>query len=151
MNLILEVDPGLTLPESWPATAGAILALYEKEEAMPAQAEVGLTIVDNDTIQALNREHRDIDRATDVLSFPLYDPEEDGQDESPILLGDVVISLPRALEQAEEYGHSVERELSFLWVHGLLHLAGYDHMEETERQAMRAREEALLDAMGIGR
>lgn len=151
MNLYLEIDPGLTLPATWQSTADAILALYEESEQMPAQAEVGLTIVDNDTIQTLNREHRGIDKPTDVLSFPLYDAEEDAIGDAPILLGDVVISLPRAMEQAEDYGHSLERELSFLWVHGLLHLAGFDHMEEDERAVMREHEEALLNKAGIPR
>ena len=107
---------------------------------------VSVTFTDNEGIREKNREFRDIDRATDVLSFPMYDmangdmPEE-GMD---CELGDIVLSLERAAEQAEEFGHSYERECAFLTVHSMLHLLGYDHMDEGEQKAqMRAREETI--------
>lgn len=107
--------------------------------------EVALLVTDDAGIRRMNRNFRQIDRATDVLSFPAGEEGGDG------FLGDIAISLERAAAQAEEYGHSLERELSFLAVHGALHLLGYDHMEEAERLAMLAIQEKILDEMGIGR
>ena len=112
--------------------------------------EISVLLVDNETIRTLNRDYRDKDAATDVLSFPM---EEELPDETAPqiiggpterMLGDLVISVERAVEQAAEYGHAVERELAFLTVHGLLHLLGYDHMDEGEqKRQMRSREEAI--------
>jgi len=110
-----------------------------------------LTIVDDDEIHQLNREHRDVDRPTDVLSFPLID----GTDAfalppgMPRELGDVVVSYPRAVAQAEEYGHSVARELTYLVVHGVLHILGHDHEVPEEQAVMRAREEAAMAVVGL--
>jgi probable rRNA maturation factor len=116
-------------------------------------AEVSLMFTDDETIHEMNREYRCIDRPTDVLSFALEEGEEEeiygGPEEN--LLGDIIISVETATRQAEEYGHSVEREMAFLALHGMLHLLGYDHMEEEERQEMRAQEEAILASLGITR
>ncbi|MBQ5832273.1 MAG: rRNA maturation RNase YbeY [Selenomonadales bacterium] len=116
-------------------------------------AEVSLMFTDDETIHEMNREYRGIDRPTDVLSFALEEGEEEeiygGPEEN--LLGDIIISVETATRQAEEYGHSVEREMAFLALHGMLHLLGYDHMEEEERQEMRAQEEAILASLGISR
>lgn len=116
-------------------------------------AEVSLMFTDDETIHEMNREYRGIDRPTDVLSFALEEGEEEeiygGPEEN--LLGDIIISVETATRQAEEYGHSVEREMAFLALHGMLHLLGYDHMEEDERQEMRAQEEAILASLGITR
>ncbi len=118
-------------------------------------AEISVTFTDNDGIREINKEHRDIDSATDVLSFPMLG--EDTLDDvnhgtGAILLGDIVISLERARAQAAEFGHSYTREVAFLTVHSMLHLLGYDHVdsEEDERE-MRARQHAILDYMGITR
>ncbi len=115
--------------------------------------EVSLMFTDDETIHEMNREYRGIDRPTDVLSFALEEGEEEeiygGPEEN--LLGDIIISVETAVRQAEEYGHSVEREMSFLALHGMLHLLGYDHMEEEERQEMRAQEKAILESLGITR
>ncbi len=105
--------------------------------------EVSVLITDNAGIRELNRTYRQIDRETDVLSFPM---EDDG-----LLLGDIVLSLEKAYAQAEEYGHSPAREMGFLTVHSMLHLYGYDHMEEEERVEMRRMEEKILAAMGLHR
>ncbi|MFO7310527.1 MAG: rRNA maturation RNase YbeY [Bacillota bacterium] len=137
------------------AVAAAALAA----EGMPPYAEVSVTLVDDDEIQALNRDYRGKDAPTDVLSFPIWEPEEiadlrlhpERYPERPLLLGDVVISVPTAIRQAEEYGHGVDRELAYLCVHGVLHLLGYDHEEEAARQAMRQREEAILAEAGLVR
>ena len=116
-------------------------------------AEVSLMFTDDETIHEMNREYRGIDRPTDVLSFALEEGEEEeiygGPEEN--LLGDIIISVETATRQAKEYGHSVEREMAFLALHGMLHLLGYDHMEEEERQEMRAQEEAILASLGITR
>lgn len=126
------------------------LAYEEIEEA----AEVSVTLVDNARIHSLNLEHRGVDRPTDVLSFPMF--EEEGLDEDEalgeLILGDIVLSLERAKEQAEEYGHSFERECAFLCVHSVLHLLGYDHeISEEEEKEMFARQEAILNMMGLTR
>ena len=104
--------------------------------------------MDNEAIRELNREYRDKDSATDVLSFPMYEADEPIDDEEEILFGDIVISLERAQEQAAEYGHSLKREVMYLLVHGLLHLAGYDHMGEEDKKQMREKEEKLLAKIG---
>jgi probable rRNA maturation factor len=121
-------------------------------------AEVSILLVDNATIQEMNRDYRNKDVATDVLSFPLEEDVEDAGEPMVIggpserMLGDIVISVERALEQASEYGHSFERELSFLTVHGLLHLLGHDHEADAESEKiMRAEEKRILMALGIDR
>jgi probable rRNA maturation factor len=125
-----------------------------EEEGIEDDAEVSVTLVDNDSIREINNEHRGIDRATDVLSFPLGD--ENGFEVDPgtdaILLGDIVISLERAKEQAEEYGHSYRREVAFLITHSLFHLLGYDHVNgEEEEKVMFAKQEKVLEKLGITR
>lgn len=122
-------------------------------------AEVSILITDNEGIRELNREYREIDSATDVLSFPIIEFDDDGvmieesgdYDGDYLLLGDIVISLERALSQAEEYGHSLMREVGFLTVHSTLHLMGFDHMEEPYAAMMRDREKQILDKMGLKR
>jgi rRNA maturation RNase YbeY len=117
-------------------------------EGLKGPVELSLTITDDATIQSINATHRGIDRPTDVLSFPLLNEGDQAgfvlPPGMPVHLGDIVISFPRAKEQAQEYGHSLERELSYLTVHGVLHLLGYDHEDEEERQIMRNKEEAAL-------
>lgn len=124
---------------------------YEKFEN---NAQVSLTFTDNEGIRVLNAQHRNIDKATDVLSFPLIDFEggEDMPFDDPeMMLGDIVISLERAREQAEEYGHSFERETAFLCVHSMLHLLGYDHVDGGEEEAdMRRRQTEILELLGLG-
>lgn len=120
-------------------------------EAVPS-CEVSILVTDDAGIRELNRSYRQKDQPTDVLSFPqeedaVFSPDGD----APILLGDIVISLARAQAQAEEYGHSLEREISFLVVHGVLHLLGHDHEASDERERMRRHEEAILAELGITR
>jgi probable rRNA maturation factor len=121
-------------------------------EDFTADSEVSVTFTDNEKIHVLNREYRDVDRPTDVLSFPLYEGEELGQAFGPVVLGDIVLSLEKAKAQAEEYGHSFEREVAFLTVHSTLHLLGYDHetSEEDETDMFR-RQNAIMDLMGLSR
>ena len=115
--------------------------------------QLSVTFTDNEGIRVLNNEYRGIDKATDVLSFPLVDfagGEEPPVDEPMQSLGDIVLSLERAEEQAEEYGHSFERETAFLTVHSMLHLLGYDHeLGEEEDAEMRRKQSEILDGMGL--
>ncbi|MBQ4573930.1 MAG: rRNA maturation RNase YbeY [Clostridia bacterium] len=125
-----------------------------KYEEIEDAAEVSVTLVDNARIHELNLEHRDVDRPTDVLSFPMFEDEGLDEDEAlgELILGDIVLSLERAKEQAEEYGHSFERECAFLCVHSVLHLLGYDHeISEEEEKEMFAKQEAILQELGITR
>ena len=121
-------------------------------EGFENSAQISVTFTDNEGIRALNREFRDIDKETDVLSFPLVSFE--GTDEPPVdeatMLGDIVISLERAEEQAEEFGHSFEREVAFLTVHSMLHLLGYDHVNsEAEDEEMRSRQRDIMKTLGL--
>lgn len=129
-------------------------------EGMESECEINVLITDDEGIHQINLEQRDVDRPTDVLSFPMFDLEPgehpDEMDADPetglIPLGDMVISLERTREQAAEFGHSVEREVCYLCVHSVLHLLGYDHMDEGPMKAqMREREEAILGELGITR
>lgn len=117
--------------------------------------ELSVTFADNDGIKQLNSQYRGIDKETDVLSFPLLDfvgGDEPPVDEPSQLLGDIVVSLEKADEQAKEYGHSFEREVAFLCVHSMLHLLGYDHVNsEEEEREMRRRQTEILNGMGISR
>ncbi len=119
------------------------------------EAEVDVTIVDDEEIHTLNREYRGMDKPTDVLSFAL-DEDMDDSDEPELvggpeehLFGDIIISAETALRQAEEYGHGLEREMTYLAVHGMFHLLGYDHMTEEEKMVMRVKEEEALRAINL--
>ena len=129
-------------------------------EGFKDSAEISVSFVDNDQIQEMNRQYRNIDAPTDVLSFPMFDlrpgehPTQEDADpgDNLVPLGDMVISLKRAKAQGEEYGHGTRREVAYLAVHSVLHLLGYDHMDEGPMKAqMRAREEAILEQLGITR
>ena len=115
--------------------------------------EVSVTLTNNAYIHTLNKQYRGIDRPTDVLSFALnesVEPETEGGPDINVL-GDLVISVERAEEQAQEYGHSLRREVAFLTVHGMLHLLGYDHMEDEEREEMEAEQRFVMEKLGISR
>ncbi len=152
--------------------AGAMIRASERtlEKAGLLLAEVSLTLVDDEEIRRLNREYRSVDKPTDVLSFPLMEPEEvealkagsaggsggsggsgASRESGDILLGDVIVSWQRAREQAESFGHRLERELAFLAVHGTLHLMGYDHQTPEEEARMMAETEEILEGLGLGR
>lgn len=114
------------------------------------RCEISVSFVGLDEIHELNREYRAVDRPTDVLSFPQFeDLEEEIPEVGEICLGDVVICRDKAEEQAKEFGHSFERELVYLFTHSILHLLGYDHMEEDEKKLMRAREEEIMEKIGL--
>ena len=114
-------------------------------------AEISVLLCHNEYIHELNKQYRQIDRPTDV-SFALNEGEDDGYDgPDAALLGDIVISLEKVQEQAEEYGHSFERELAYLTIHGMLHILGYDHMEPDDKAEMRKEEEFILHRLGYVR
>lgn len=130
----------------------------------PYEAEVSVVLTDNASIQEINKEFRQIDNSTDVLSFPLVDYEEAGSfdfleerddcfnpESGELMLGDIVISVEKVFEQAEKYGHSPKRELAFLTAHSMLHLFGYDHMTGEEAAVMEQGQEEILEALGITR
>ncbi len=129
----------------------------------PYEAEVSILLTDDEQIRTINKEHRDIDAPTDVLSFPIIDYDTPGDfsrleedvasyfhpETGELLLGDIVLSLERAKLQAKEYGHSLMRELAFLTTHSMFHLFGYDHMEEEERKLMEDKQREVLDKLKI--
>ena len=123
-----------------------------RSEGFTDPAEVSVTFVDNDEIRRLNAQFRNIDRETDVLSFPMgengvYDTN---YDTGAKILGDIVISMEKAKEQANAFGHSLEREVCYLSVHSMLHLLGYDHIDPKEKAIMRMKEEAVMVKIGLG-
>jgi probable rRNA maturation factor len=137
-----------------------------EEEKVNIPWQISVLLVDNKSIKELNKEYRNIDKATDVLSFPMLDfengkvysevfdgtkPSAEYFDGEELVLGDMVISLEKALEQSEEYGHSFTREICYLTVHSVLHLLGYDHMEEDDKKIMRKREDHILEMLRIHR
>jgi probable rRNA maturation factor len=133
-----------------------LLKLAGQQEEMES-GEVALSFVTDEEIQQLNKQYRNLDRPTDVLSFAM---QEMGEDELEIIyeeaaviepLGDIIISIPRAIEQSEEYGHSVEREIGFLFIHGFLHLIGYDHGDAEAESKMFAKQEQILQLAGLTR
>jgi probable rRNA maturation factor len=121
-------------------------------EELGVCGEVSVLVVDDSRIHQLNREFRDVDRPTDVLSFSQLEGESmGGLPEEPVLLGDIVVSAPTAVRQAEEYGHTVAREFAFLLVHGFLHLLGYDHETPEEETEMFALQEKILERLSLAR
>ena len=153
MEVIISNYPEeLTFPEEYvenvKAAAEMVGKLYGVENG-----EVSVTLTNNDYINKLNKQYSGIDRPTDVLSFALNESEEPeidgGMDVN--MLGDLIISVERAEEQAADFGHSVRREMAFLTVHGMLHLLGYDHMEDEEREEMEAEQRFVMEKLGISR
>ena len=135
---------------------------FKKEKLDKTNLYMSVTLTNPEEIEKLNRQYRNIDRPTDVLSFPMFEKNEldnfikenfknNDVNEEGDILGDIVISIPRVYEQAEEYGHSFERELAYMVVHGFYHLMGYDHIEEDDKKVMRAKEEEILSVLGIKR
>lgn len=120
-----------------------------KVENFGENAEVSLSIVDKDTIHKLNKDYRNVDRETDVLSFPMDEEAFDNEGNPIFLLGDIVICLDVARNQAAEFGHSLEREMMYLICHSTLHLLGYDHIEEDDRMKMRAKEKEVMKNLGV--
>ena len=156
----------IEITKEFPKHIEYVINFALNEERVNYDWQISLVFVDNQSIKDINKETRAIDKETDVLSFPMLDYEKgrvfkeqynnyefdetyfDGEE---LVLGDIVISLEKALEQSEEFKHSYEREVAYLTVHSILHLLGYDHMEEDEKQIMRNREEEILNKLNIKR
>jgi probable rRNA maturation factor len=154
MTIDFSVDERLTATWDEPRLGPLIQDIVRHHFPAGGEFVIGLHLVDDQTIRSLNAEHRGIDAHTDVLAFPLRD--EDGvrfiePPDQPLHLGDVVVSQPRAEEQAREYGHSIEREIAYLVAHGVLHVLGYDHEQDADRRRMRQHEEEVLRALGFTR
>ena len=130
---------------------------YKEENLEDSKLVITVTLTTPENIQEINKEYRNVDRATDVLSFPMFERDElekKIQDKDFLhedILGDIIISIEKVKEQAEEYGHSFERELSYMVVHGFYHLMGYDHMNDIEKAEMRKKEDKILNELKITR
>ncbi|WP_421379930.1 rRNA maturation RNase YbeY [Bacillus salacetis] len=156
MNLEIDfLDETKKLSESDRELVQSLLDYAAGQEKVEPASELTLSFVTNERIQEINKEYRDKDQPTDVISFAL---EELGEDETkvvgegiPRILGDIIISVEKAKEQADEYGHSFSRELGFLALHGFLHLLGYDHMNEEDEKRMFGRQKEILDGYGLQR
>lgn len=165
MSLNIEKEVEVVFDFDYEALAEKVVNFAIEHENFPYEAEVNLTLTDNDGIHEVNQMYRGIDAPTDVLSFPMLSYEEAGDfsaleedyednfnpDTGEIMLGDIVISVDRVREQANAYGHSEMREYAFLIVHSMLHLFGYDHMTPEDAPLMEAKQKEILDAMNIVR
>lgn len=164
MNLLIEKETDDSFDFDYEEAAKSIIEQALDYLKCPYEVQLNLTLTDNEGIHAINKEYRQIDRPTDVLSFPLVDYPEPNVfpddleemaedyfdlDTGELMLGDIIISVEKCKEQAKEYGHSELREYSFLIVHSMLHLFGYDHMEDDERLVMEEKQRKILDKAGI--
>ena len=128
---------------------------FEVENLIDSQFYISITLTNPENIHKINKEYRDVDKPTDVLSFPMFEKEEidkkiaEKDFEHEDVLGDIVISIEQVQNQAEEYGHSIEREFAYMIVHGFYHLMGYDHIEEKDKIIMRPKEEKILNGLKI--
>ena len=162
MNHEILIETEVDGAEPYAALLRRVIPAVLEAEGVLFPCEVDVLFTDDEGIHAINREQRDVDRPTDVLSFPMFNlipgtpPTLDDVETDPgtglVPLGDMVLSLERAKAQGEEYGHGPEREAAYLAVHSVLHLLGYDHLDEgPQKRQMRAREEAILNSLGITR
>ena len=165
MTILVENEANRGLDFDYEEVIEAVINKTLETENCPYETEINVLLTGNEEIHEANKEFRGIDRPTDVLSFPMVDYEFPSDfscvDENPesyinpetdeLLLGDIMISVDKVYEQANEYGHSPKREFAFLIAHSMLHLLGYDHIDEAERKVMEEKQEAILDALGITR
>ncbi len=165
MTIQIEYETEIKLDVDYEPLIRQVVEAAMDYEDCPYEAEVNVLLTDNEAIHELNREYRQIDSPTDVLSFPAVDYETPADfdaleeaavdyfnpDTGELMLGDIVISVEKVMAQAEEYGHTKERELGFLVAHSMLHLFGYDHMEEDERAVMEQKQREILDGIGLTR
>ena len=165
MTVTIERESDIPLPFSEQEVAEAVITETLDYEDCPYEVQVNIILTNNDEIHQINLEHRGVDAPTDVLSFPMIEYaypsdftvlEADGMDNfdpdtGELLLGDIVISVDKVIEQAEKYNHDVKREYAFLIAHSMLHLFGYDHMDELERETMEHKQEEILKRLNITR
>ena len=165
MTILVENEANRGLDFDYEEVIKTVISKTLETENCPYETEVNVLLTGNEEIHEANKEFRGIDRPTDVLSFPMVDYDypsdfsyvEENQESyinpetDELLLGDIMISVDKVYEQADEYGHSRKREFAFLIAHSMLHLLGYDHIDEAERKVMEVKQEAILDALGITR
>lgn len=165
MTFYVESETDRELPFDAEEVAGRVITEALDSEQCPYEVSVNVLLTDDEGIHELNRQHRGIDRPTDVLSFPNVDYESPADfsavedcaedyfdpENGELCLGDIVISVDKVYGQSEEYGHTAEREYAFLVAHSMLHLLGYDHMEPAEAEVMERKQEEILDRLGITR
>lgn len=162
MTLLFEEEGNLILPVKCKELAETIIEAALDYVGCPYETEVNLLLTMNDQIREMNANFREIDKSTDVLSFPMIDYEVPGEfdfleerddcfnpETGELVLGDIVISKEKVVMQAEEFGHSIEREYAFLIAHSMLHLSGFDHMEDEERLEMERMQRELMDQLNI--
>lgn len=148
--IVNNIQRQIPVPSRWEEIVSqAVVKALEIHQK--AHAEVSVTFVDDQYIHQLNSTYRGVDRSTDVLSFALDEGEEMPELGNVHILGDIIISVETAQRQADDYGHTIEREIAFLAVHGALHLLGYDHQQQADTQKMRTKEEMVLNKLGLGR
>lgn len=151
MEVSISYSDGMTPSEANEAVIRKVCDEVAVTYGLTPEEELSVVLCDNAHIHKLNKEYRNIDRPTDVLSFALNEGDDEFGEEESHLLGDLIISLERTAEQAEEYGHPFERELAYLTVHGCLHILGYDHMTDEDKKEMRTEEEFILGKLGYVR
>ena len=151
MEVSISYSDGMTPSEANEAVIRKVCDEVAVTYGLTPEEELSVVLCDNAHIHKLNKEYRSIDRPTDVLSFALNEGDDEFGEEESHLLGDLIISLERTAEQAEEYGHPFERELAYLTVHGCLHILGYDHMTDEDKMEMRTEEEFILGKLGYVR
>lgn len=165
MTVLFEDEYEKPLPFQAEELGNRVIAHCLDYENCPYEAEINLILTTNEEIHSMNRTYRDIDRETDVLSFPMLEYQKPGDfsdvensqadsfnpESGELMLGDIVISAEKMLEQAKDYGHLPEREFAFLVAHSMLHLMGYDHVEQEEAGIMEAKQKEILDQLGIKR
>lgn len=165
MTSYIENETNVEFAFSVEETVEKVMEAVLESEECPYEATINVLLTDNEGIREFNREHRQIDSATDVLSFPNIEYEEPADfghveeeeadcfdpDSGELILGDIIISVDKVKEQAVSYGHSELREFAFLVAHSMLHLCGYDHMEEEEAAVMEAKQSQILETLGITR
>ena len=165
MTIQIEYETEIQMDIPWERIIHDIVPAALDYEQCPYEAEVSVILTDNASIRELNRDHRQIDAPTDVLSFPMLEFEKESDfshvedsvedcfdpETGELVLGDIIISVEKVMVQAEKYGHSRERELAFLLAHSMLHLCGYDHMDDAEREEMERRQDDILSGKGYHR
>ena len=163
MSFYLEEECEVLFDFDYKELAQTVIDFCLEHEKFEYAVEVNLTLTNNEGIHIINKEYRQIDRSTDVLSFPLLSYDKPGDfsfledenednfnpDTGEVMLGDIIISVEKVFEQANEYGHSPRREFAFLITHSMLHLFGYDHMEPDEAAVMEAKQRAILEGLNI--
>lgn len=165
MSIYFDVDDDVMVPDNYEGIVKDIIDASLDFLECPYECEVNVLFTDDDGIHEINREQRDIDAPTDVLSFPMLEFDTEGDfshineeedfnfnpDSGELMLGDIVLNVDRIAKQAQEYGHTRRRELAFLTAHSMLHLSGYDHIDDAERIVMEQKQEQILNSKGYTR